>query len=165
MLAPETQGGTRSPAAGRLWGRLPASDRHSGASARAFPLAACDGALWSEYFFRHGPRGYAREGENGARAALHSLLDEAATATCPAGLVSFVGAGPGDPELLTLKARNRLHDADIVVHDRLVSAQMLELARREAERVCAGKTGFGPSWSQARINALLVSRAREGEAP
>ena len=119
-------------------------------------------ALWSEYFFRRGPRGYAREGENGARAALRSLLDEAATATRPDGLVSFVGAGPGDPELLTLKARNQLHDADIVVHDRLVSAQVLELARREAERVCTGKQGFGPSWSQARINALLVSQARAG---
>ena len=119
-------------------------------------------ALWSEFFLRRGPQGYAREGENGARAALRSLLDEAATATRAAGLVSFVGAGPGDPELLTLKARNRLHDADIVVHDRLVSAQVLELARREAERVCAGKQGFGPSWSQARINALLVSQARAG---
>ena len=119
-------------------------------------------ALWSEYFFRRGPRGYAREGENGARAALHSLLDEAAAATRPLGFVSFVGAGPGDAELLTLKARNRLHDADIVVHDRLVSAQVLELARREAERVCAGKTGYGPSWPQARINALLVRHARAG---
>ncbi|MYI70619.1 MAG: uroporphyrinogen-III C-methyltransferase [Boseongicola sp. SB0673_bin_14] len=119
-------------------------------------------ALWSEYFFRRGPRGYAREGENGARAALRSLLDEAATATRPAGLVSFVGAGPGDAELLTLKARNRLHEADIVVHDRLVSAQVLELARRDAERVCAGKSGYGPSWPQVRINALLVSHARAG---
>ena len=119
-------------------------------------------ALWSEYFFRRGPRRYAREGENGARDSLRSLLDEATTATRPFGLVSFVGAGPGDPELLTLKARNRLHDADIVVHDRLVSAQVLELARREAERVCAGKKGFGPSWSQASINALLIRRARAG---
>ena len=119
-------------------------------------------ALWSEYFFRRGPRRYAREGENGARDSLRSLLDEAAIATRPFGLVSFVGAGPGDPELLTLKARNRLHDADIVVHDRLVSAQVLELARREAGRVCAGKKGFGPSWSQASINALLVRRARTG---
>ena len=119
-------------------------------------------ALWSEYFFRRGPRGFAREGESGAREALRSLLDEAAAAPPPPGLVSFVGAGPGDAELLTLKARNRLHDADIVVHDRLVSAQVLELVRREAERVCAGKKGFGPSWSQARINALLVRRARQG---
>ena len=120
-------------------------------------------AFWSEYFFRRGPRGYAREGENGAREALRSLLDEAATATRPSGFVSFVGAGPGDPELLTLKARNRLHDADIVVHDRLVSAQVLELARREAERVSAGKSGYGPSWPQARIDALLVRQAREGK--
>ena len=119
-------------------------------------------ALWSEYFFRRGPRGYAREGENGAREALRSLLDEAATATRPSGFVSFVGAGPGDPELLTLKARNRLHDADIVVHDRLVSSQVLELARREVERVSAGKTGYGPSWPQARIDALLIRHARAG---
>ena len=120
-------------------------------------------ALWSEYFFRRGPRGYARESESGARDALRSLLDEAATTTRPPGLVSFVGAGPGDPELLTLKARNRLHAADFVVHDRLVSSQVLELARREAERVCAGKSGYGPSWSQLRINALLVRCAREGQ--
>ncbi len=120
-------------------------------------------ALWSEYFFRRGPRGYAREGGNGAREALCSLLDEAATATRPSGFVSFVGAGPGDPELLTLKARNRLHEADIVVHDRLVSTQVLELARREAERVCAGKSGYGPSWPQARINELLVRHAQAGD--
>ena len=119
-------------------------------------------ALWSEYFSRQGPRSFARDGEKGACEALRSLLNEAATATRPPGLVSFVGAGPGDPELLTLKARNRLHDADIVVHDRLVSPQVLELVRREAERVSAGKTGYGPSWSQARINALLVRHAREG---
>ena len=119
-------------------------------------------AFWSEYFFRRGLRSYAREGENGARDALRSLLDEAATATRPSGFVSFVGAGPGDAELLTLKARNRLHDADIVVHDRLVSSHVLELVRREAERVCAGKKGFRPSWSQGSINALLVRHARAG---
>ena len=119
-------------------------------------------ALWSEYFSRLGPRRYAREGESGAREALRTLLDEAATAPLPDGLVSFVGAGPGDPELLTLKARNLLHEADIVVHDRLVSAQVLELARRDAERVSAGKSGYGPSWPQARINALMVRHARAG---
>ena len=129
---------------------------------QSVPTGRTRRALWSEYFFRHGPRSYAREGEDGARDALRSLLDEAATAPRPAGLVSFVGAGPGDPELLTLKAHNRLHEADIVVHDRLVSEQVLELARREAERVSAGKTGYGPSWSQARINALLVRQARAG---
>ena len=132
------------------------------AAAERLPAGRTRRAIWSEYFSRQGPRSFARDGENGAREALRSLLDEAATATRAAGLVSFVGAGPGDPELLTLKARNRLNDADIVVHDRLVSAQVLELVRREAERVCAGKKGFGPSWPQARINALLVRHARAG---
>ena len=127
------------------------------------PAGRARRALWSEYFFRRGPRGYARDGEKGAREAFCSLLDEAAAASQPSGVVSFVGAGPGDAELLTLKARNRLHEADIVVHDCLVSSQVLELVRRDAERVCAGKRGFGPSWSQARINALLVRRAREGK--
>ena len=131
-------------------------------TAARLPSGRTRRAVWSEYFSQQGPRGYAREGENGARDALRSLLGEAAVATRPSGFVSFVGAGPGDPELVTLKARNRLHDADIVVHDRLVSAQVLELARRDAERVCAGKKGFGPSWPQTRIDALLVRHARAG---
>ncbi|MDE0173703.1 MAG: siroheme synthase CysG [Defluviicoccus sp.] len=126
------------------------------------PSARMRRALWSEYFFKSGPRGFARDGEDGAREALRSLLEEARTASRPAGLVSLVGAGPGDPELLTLKARNRLHEADVVVHDRLVSAPVLELARREAERVSAGKTGYGPSWPQDSINALMVREARAG---
>ena len=51
------------------------------------------------------------------------------------GFVSFVSSGPGDPELLTLKARRLLHEADVVVHDRLVPPAILELARREARIV------------------------------
>ena len=83
-------------------------------------------------------------------------------ATAPRrGVVHLVGAGPGDPELMTLKARRLLHEADVVVHDRLVPAAILELARREAVIVEVGKTAYGPSWKQADINALLV-RAREG---
>ena len=54
----------------------------------------------------------------------------------------FVGAGPGDPELLTLKARRLLHEADVVIHDRLVPAAILELARREATILEVGKTGL-----------------------
>ena len=117
-------------------------------------------AFWSEYFSRQGPCAFARNGEKGARNCLSTLLDETAEGGRPAGLVSLVGAGPGDPELLTLKARNRLHEADIVVHDRLVSPQVLELVRREAVRVCAGKQGFGPAWRQESINALMVRQAR-----
>ena len=74
----------------------------------------------------------------------------------------LVGTGPGDPELLTLKARRLLHEADVVIHDRLVPAAVLELARREATIVEIGKTAYGPSWKQDDINALMVRHARAG---
>ena len=78
------------------------------------------------------------------------------------GVVHLVGAGPGDPELMTLKARRLLHEADVVIHDRLVPPAILELARREAEILEVGKTAFGPSWKQEDINALIVRHARKG---
>ena len=78
------------------------------------------------------------------------------------GRVTFVGAGPGDPELLTLKARRVLHEADVVIHDRLVTPQILELVRREALIIDAGKEGFGPSTSQSDIDALIVAHAQTG---
>ena len=74
----------------------------------------------------------------------------------------LVGAGPGDPELLTLKARRLLHEADVVIHDRLVPEAILELARREATIVEVGKNAYGPSWKQADINALMVRHAQAG---
>jgi uroporphyrin-III C-methyltransferase/precorrin-2 dehydrogenase/sirohydrochlorin ferrochelatase len=76
--------------------------------------------------------------------------------------VVFVGAGPGDPELLTIKARRLIHEADVIVHDRLVSAEILDLGRKEAKYVSVGKQGFGPSASQTDINAHLVREASQG---
>ena len=73
-----------------------------------------------------------------------------------------MGAGPGDPELLTLKARKLLDRADVVIHDRLVSAAILELARREALLIEAGKKGFGPAMAQEDICALMVEHAANG---
>ena len=74
----------------------------------------------------------------------------------------FVGAGPGDPELLTLQARRLLHDADVVLHDWLVPAPILELCRREAEVISVGKRGFSGGWQQSDINALMVEKAQQG---
>ena len=76
--------------------------------------------------------------------------------------VHFVGAGPGDPDLLTRKALRVIDDADVVLHDRLVPAPVLELCRREAEIIEVGKEGFGPSWSQDDINALIIRQAHAG---
>ncbi|HEX2724547.1 MAG TPA: siroheme synthase CysG, partial [Beijerinckiaceae bacterium] len=78
------------------------------------------------------------------------------------GQVAIVGAGPGDPELLTLKAMRELQAADVIVYDRLVGAGVLELARREARRIAVGKEGHGPACRQDDINELIVRLAREG---
>ena len=79
------------------------------------------------------------------------------------GKVVLVGAGPGDPELLTLKAVRALQSADVVMYDDLVSAGVLDLSRREAERVNVGKRGYKPSCGQDEICALLISFAQAGK--
>ncbi len=78
------------------------------------------------------------------------------------GRISLVGAGPGDPDLLTVKAIRTLQAADVILHDDLVSVEVLELARREAKRMLVGKKGHGPSCKQSDINDLMVKLAREG---
>lgn len=95
-----------------------------------------------------------------AEAALARALTEAAPT--PAGRVVLVGAGPGDPGLLTLAALRHLQRADVIVHDQLVSPEVLELARRDAERIEVGKRGGGHSVSQLSINTILVALAQAG---
>ena len=79
------------------------------------------------------------------------------------GRVILVGAGPGDPELLTFKAVRALQAATVILYDDLVAPEVLELARREATRIAVGKTGYGPSCSQAEINTRVVDLALAGE--
>jgi uroporphyrin-III C-methyltransferase / precorrin-2 dehydrogenase / sirohydrochlorin ferrochelatase len=79
------------------------------------------------------------------------------------GSVTLVGAGPGDPELLTLRAVRALQAADVILFDDLVSREVLDFARREAKKMLVGKTGFGPSCKQDDINALMVGLARQGK--
>ncbi len=78
------------------------------------------------------------------------------------GHVALIGAGPGDPDLLTLKAMHRLQGADVLVIDRLVSASILDYARRDAKRIYVGKQAGGPSVSQDQINQILVREALTG---
>ena len=79
-----------------------------------------------------------------------------------AGSVTLVGAGPGDPELLTLRAVRALQAADVILFDDLVPPAILDFARREAKKLLVGKTGHGPSCKQDEINALMVTFARQG---
>jgi uroporphyrin-III C-methyltransferase/precorrin-2 dehydrogenase/sirohydrochlorin ferrochelatase len=86
-----------------------------------------------------------------------------AAAEAESGSVALVGAGPGDPELLTLRAVRALQSADVILFDDLVSNEILDFARREARKMLVGKKGFGPSCKQDDINALMVNLARQGK--
>ncbi len=80
-----------------------------------------------------------------------------------AGKVYLIGAGPGDPKLLTLRAAEAIAAADVIVYDYLVNPEVLAHSRRNAELVYAGKRSGEPSISQAQINCLLIERALGGQ--
>lgn len=124
--------------------------------AEKLPFGRARRDFWSDYYFDAGPRT-----EDPAQ-ALEVLLERHLRKGAAEGRVDFVGAGPGDPELLTLKARTALDKADVVIHDRLIAPEILELARREAVLVDAGKTGFGEATPQSTINELIVTHAGKG---
>jgi uroporphyrin-III C-methyltransferase/precorrin-2 dehydrogenase/sirohydrochlorin ferrochelatase len=79
------------------------------------------------------------------------------------GRLTLVGAGPGDPELMTLKAVRALASADVILFDNLVAPEILDFARREARTMLVGKSGHGPSCRQDDINALMVRLAKAGK--
>jgi len=99
-----------------------------------------------------------------AQSDFEALLARARGDATPAdaGTVTLVGAGPGNPELLTLRAVRALQSADIILFDDLVSPEILEFARREAKKMQVGKTGHGPSCKQDEISALMVGLAQRG---
>jgi uroporphyrin-III C-methyltransferase/precorrin-2 dehydrogenase/sirohydrochlorin ferrochelatase len=96
-------------------------------------------------------------------ARVEESLRAASESVRPVGEVVLVGAGPGDPGLLTLRALRALQNADVVLYDRLVSTQIVDLARRDAERIYVGKAPGAAHASQEQINALLVKLARQGK--
>lgn len=79
------------------------------------------------------------------------------------GVVWLIGAGPGSEDLLTLRAQRLLQQADVIVHDQLVPAAVVEMGRRDAEQICVGKARGHHSFSQAQINTLIVRLASEGK--
>ena len=101
-----------------------------------------------------------------AEAALRDISNPSAFADASGqaeGRVTLVGAGPGDPDLLTIKALRALQDADVVFYDELVSPEILDRARRDASRIAVGRRVGKPGIGQAAINKLLIEAAQSGQ--
>ncbi|MDP2378331.1 siroheme synthase CysG [Reyranella sp.] len=101
--------------------------------------------------------------EAGARRVALGELDAVRRRMSPVGIAHIVGAGPGDPDLLTLRAAQLLQEADAILHDELVPAAILGRARRDAELVLVGKRKGSVGLAQADIEAELVRRVRAGQ--
>ncbi|WP_203291597.1 siroheme synthase CysG [Maricaulis parjimensis] len=117
-------------------------------------------------FWEKALRGQARDlalsgDKSGAR---REMLRQLNGETSPReGIVHLVGAGPGDPDLLTIKAARLLREADVIVHDRLVSQGVMDLARRDAHRIDVGKTKGHHPVPQQEIGEILVREAAKGQ--
>src|SRR3954452_17178391 len=103
-----------------------------------------------------------------AEGALKDITDPSAFAGAERagkaeGSVALVGAGPGDPDLLTIKALRALQDADLVFYDELVSPEVLDRARRDAARIPVGRRVGKPGIGQVAINALMIEAAKAGQ--
>jgi uroporphyrin-III C-methyltransferase/precorrin-2 dehydrogenase/sirohydrochlorin ferrochelatase len=103
-----------------------------------------------------------------AEAALKQIADPSAFAGAEAsgkarGHVTLVGAGPGDPDLLTIKALRALQDADVVFYDELVSSEIIDRIRRDASRIAVGRRVGKPGIGQEAINQLMIAAAKSGQ--
>ncbi len=128
-----------------------------------FPKPAERRDLWQRLI--EGPCGEAVLAGRPAEAQRHllALLNRRAETRAEAGVVHIVGAGPGDPDLLTLRALQLLQQADVVFYDELIGPEILDSARREAERVYVGKQKGRHSHEQVEINGALLAAARAGK--
>jgi len=96
-------------------------------------------------------------------AAAEALLEDHAAGKAEAGVVWLIGAGPGAEDLLTLRAQRLLQEADVIVHDQLVPGSVVDMGRRDAERISVGKKKGHHSFTQAQINALIVRLSKQGK--
>lgn len=128
--------------------------------ARCVPKA--ERRFFWDWVFSGSPRAAMARGAGREAAAL--VKESLATGRQGAaqGSIALVGAGPGAADLLTLRALRLLQDADVIYYDRLVDSAVLELARRDAERVFVGKEVGACAWPQDRINTVVVAAARQG---
>jgi uroporphyrin-III C-methyltransferase/precorrin-2 dehydrogenase/sirohydrochlorin ferrochelatase len=144
------------------FGRLAALiGRFRGASKARFPDPEARRRFWEDVVDSPIAQMVFAGNEESAAASLEARLQLQAAG--PRGFVSLVGAGPGDPELLTLRALRVMQSASVVLYDHLVSKPLVDLARRDAERIYVGKEQDNHALPQGEINALMVRLAREGK--
>jgi uroporphyrin-III C-methyltransferase/precorrin-2 dehydrogenase/sirohydrochlorin ferrochelatase len=132
--------------------------------ASALPALAARLRFWDGFFGGNLATQLLAGNAHDADAAMRAALDEArAAAVAPRGEVYLIGVGPGDPDLLTLRAQQLLQQADVLLYDRLVPEVILGRARRDAEKINVGKTPGRHEHTQEYINQLLVEHARAGK--
>ncbi len=147
------------------WGRLAAlADRFKAETRRRLPDVIARRRMLERVFAGRVAdlvlAGQDDQAETAYRAELDAAVHGAAPRTL--GMVHLVGAGPGAADLVSLRGLRLLGEADVIVHDRLGTADVLDLARRDAERIDVGKSQGHHTMPQAEINALLIHLAREG---
>ena len=118
--------------------------------------------FWERFFDGPVAEAVLKGDERGARERMLALVNSPAAREREAGIVHIVGAGPGDPDLLTFRAMRLIQDADVIFYDKLVGPEIVDYARRDAERVYVGKTKGNHSKSQDDINALMAEAAAAG---
>ena len=119
--------------------------------------------LW-RWVFNDRPRQLVGSGaEREAAREIKSAIETGAFGASSGGSVSLVGAGPGAKDLITLRGVQRLQEADVIYYDRLLDPEILELARRDAERIYVGKAPGCHSWPQEKITQSLVAAAKRGQ--
>lgn len=143
-------------------GRVAAIAREYREQAKQLPTGAPRREFWRQVL-TGAPADVIQRGDEAEGRRLIDALLAGATSELPRGRVVIIGAGPGDPDLLTLKAVRALKSADVVLYDCLVGDGVLEHARREAVLVDVGKRAGKPSTQQAEINAEMIRHARAGK--
>ena len=118
--------------------------------------------FWEEFFDGPVARLVLKGREHQATKAMLRMVNGLGITT-PKGSVALIGAGPGDPDLLTLRALRAMQDADVVLYDRLIGDNILDYVRRDAERIYVGKARSDQIMNQQVINALILERARAGQ--
>jgi len=119
-------------------------------------------SFWERFFAGPAATRLLAGDEAAAEQAFGQALERARSVTSPRGEVYLIGAGPGDPDLITVRALQLLQQADVVLYDKLVGEEILERSRRDARRIFVGKEAGGCRTAQERINQLLIEHAGRG---